>query len=147
MAEENSADGGSNQNGGLYEDVKPGQMVTEFNDWCFDQSRQPGDSGIVKTDFGYHIMYFVGQTETKAWMETVRDQLVQTKLTERMTELREQYPVRFDFTQIRIFDMVSYAVEHASDSTATEATETTIEESDPTEAVSEETETTEEPKG
>ena len=80
-------------------------------------------------------------------METVRDQLVQTKLTERMTELREQYPVRFDFTQIRIFDMVSYAVEHASDSTATEATETTIEESDPTEAVSEETETTEEPKG
>lgn len=147
MAEENSADGGSKQNGGLYEDVKPGQTVTEFNDWCFDQSRQPGDSGIVKTDFGYHIMYFVGQTETKAWMETVRDQLVQTKLTERMTELREQYPVRFDFTQIRIFDMVSYAVEHASDSTATEATETTIEESDPTEAVSEETETTEEPKG
>ena len=72
-------------------------------------------------------------------METVRDQLVQTKLTERMTELREQYPVRFDFTQIRIFDMVSYAVEHASDNTATEATETTIEESDPTEAVSEET--------
>ena len=55
--------------------------------------------------------------------------------------------MRFDFTQIRIFDMVSYAAEHASDSTATEATETTIEESDPTEAVSEETETTEEPKG
>ena len=34
-------------------------MVTEFNDWCFDAARQPGDNDIVKTSYGYHIMYFV----------------------------------------------------------------------------------------
>ena len=33
-------------------------MVTEFNDWCFDESRQPGDTGIVETSYGVHVMYF-----------------------------------------------------------------------------------------
>ena len=59
LAEKNSKDTGSTSNGGLYEDVYPGQMVQSFNDWCFDSSRKKGDSGIVKTDYGYHIMYFV----------------------------------------------------------------------------------------
>lgn len=61
LAAENSHDPGSAANGGLYEDVYPGQMVPEFNDWCFDASRQPGDHGIVKTDYGYHIMYYVSK--------------------------------------------------------------------------------------
>ena len=61
LANEYSADGGSNTNGGLYEQVYQGQMVTEFNDWCFDPARQPGDTGIIYNEnTGYHIMYFVG---------------------------------------------------------------------------------------
>jgi hypothetical protein len=60
MAEELSEDTGSNTNGGLYEDVYKGQMKTEFNDWCFDDSRQVGDWGVVQTDYGYHLMYFSG---------------------------------------------------------------------------------------
>ena len=46
--------------GGLYENIMPGQMVTEFNDWCFDESRQSGDTGIVETSYGVHVMYFDG---------------------------------------------------------------------------------------
>ena len=64
LAGEHTTDPGSQSNGGLYEDVYPGQMVTNFNDWCFDESRQPGDHGIVETKYGYHIMYFVGNSET-----------------------------------------------------------------------------------
>lgn len=59
LANEKSEDGGSNTNGGLYENVYKGQMVAPFEEWCFDASRQTGDYGLVKTDFGYHIMYFV----------------------------------------------------------------------------------------
>ena len=58
LAKELTADGNGEQ-GGLYEKVSEGQMVATFNDWCFDEARQPGDSGLVKTEFGYHIMYFV----------------------------------------------------------------------------------------
>ena len=64
LAAEKSTDTGSTANGGLYEDIYPGQMVTNFNDWCFDEARQPGDHGIVETEYGYHIMYFVGDSET-----------------------------------------------------------------------------------
>ena len=60
LANEHSEDTGSNTNGGLYENVYKGRMVTEFEDWCFDEARQIGDTGIVKTDYGYHFMYYSG---------------------------------------------------------------------------------------
>ena len=50
--------------GGLYEEVYHGMMVEEFNDWCFDEARQPGDTGVVYSQYGYHVMYFVGEGET-----------------------------------------------------------------------------------
>lgn len=60
LANENSADNnGKVTNGGIYENVTEGQMVANFNNWCFDESRQSGDYAIVETKFGYHIMYFV----------------------------------------------------------------------------------------
>ena len=64
LAKTNSTDPGSASNGGLYENVYPGQMVTEFNDWCFDESRKPGDTGIVETSYGAHLIYFVGTSGT-----------------------------------------------------------------------------------
>lgn len=50
--------------GGLYEDIAPGTMVEAFDAWCYDESRQIGDTGIVETEYGYHIMYFCGYGET-----------------------------------------------------------------------------------
>ena len=41
-------------------------MVKPFQDWSLDESRQTGDTGIVKTDYGYHIMYFVGLGDAKS---------------------------------------------------------------------------------
>ncbi|MCI8525891.1 MAG: hypothetical protein HFF17_08210 [Oscillospiraceae bacterium] len=49
------------EEGGLYEGVYPGQMLRPFNDWCFDPARQPGDTDIVTTIYGQHVMYFVGE--------------------------------------------------------------------------------------
>ena len=59
LAKANTADSNAEQ-GGLYEAVNRGQMVKEFEDWCFDPARKTGDTGIVQTDFGFHIMYYVG---------------------------------------------------------------------------------------
>ena len=64
LAKEKSTDTGSKANGGLYEDVYPGQMVESFENWCFDESRKAGDHGMVETTYGYHIMYYVGDSET-----------------------------------------------------------------------------------
>ena len=82
LAYYNSDDPGSYSNGGLYEDVYPGEMVQAFNDWCFDPARQPGDTGIVETDYGYHIMYFVAYGETSYW----RSQAISLMTEEAYTE-------------------------------------------------------------
>lgn len=76
LANENSTDTGSKTNGGLYENVYPGQMVSAFNNWCFDENRKAGDTGIVETSYGYHVMYFVGQSD-----ETYREYLIKNDLT------------------------------------------------------------------
>ena len=75
IANTNSDDTGSNTNGGLYEDVHVGDMVTAFNDWCFDPVRKPGDSGIIETNYGYHIMYYVGNDNEETWKSDVRNSL------------------------------------------------------------------------
>ena len=77
LANELSDDSGSNTNGGLYTEIVKGQMVTEFNDWCFDASRKTGDTGIVYNEgsyTGYHVMYFVGE-DIPAWQVSVENVL------------------------------------------------------------------------
>lgn len=81
LANNNSDDTGSNTNGGLYEDVHVGDMVTAFNDWCFDPNRKPGDSGIIETNYGYHVMYYVGNDNEETWKSTVRSTLASDALS------------------------------------------------------------------
>ncbi|MCR5274334.1 MAG: peptidylprolyl isomerase [Clostridiales bacterium] len=42
--------------------VSLGQMVEPFEDWCFAE-HQIGDVGFVETQYGYHVIYFVGKKE------------------------------------------------------------------------------------
>ena len=77
LAAENSSDTGSASNGGLYEAVKPGEMVDAFNDWCFDESRREGDAEIIESEYGYHIMYFVGKNDIEVWERDVEDAMRQ----------------------------------------------------------------------
>lgn len=102
LANEHSTDPGSNTTGGLYEKFTTGTMVAEFNDWCFDESRQPGDYGLVKTQFGYHIMYFVkGYVEENAdWETYTRQQWVNAQLNDMMTQLVESNPMTVDYGAI-----------------------------------------------
>ena len=74
LANEKSDDG-DGTTGGLYENVYPGQMVVNFNDWLFDESRVAGDTGIVETEYGYHVMYYVGASE-----QTYRNYMIENTL-------------------------------------------------------------------
>ncbi len=83
LANEKSSDG-DGTTGGLYENIYPGQMVESFEDWCFDASRKSGDTGIVESTYGYHIMYFVGDSEVN-----YRDYLIEKDL--RSADLESWY--------------------------------------------------------
>lgn len=61
-------DGPLSAAGGLYEKVAKGDMVKPFEDWIFDPARTAGETGLVQTDFGWHVMYFQGSNRP-AWMD------------------------------------------------------------------------------
>ena len=91
LANQYSADTGSNTTGGLYEDVAPGQMVAEFNDWIFDDARKPGDTDIVKTSYGYHVMYYVSATENYYWKTTAEGELRYQDYNNILSEVTAKY--------------------------------------------------------
>lgn len=82
----------NDDNSSLYEDVYPGEMVQTFNDWLFDPARVEGDTDIVETDYGYHIMYYAGVGLPK-WQSEVKTQIVNLRLNEKMTSLETDYAV------------------------------------------------------
>ncbi len=74
MVTENTQDDGSKETAGLYEAIRISDSYVEaFEDWSFDDARKAGDSGIIETEYGYHIMYFVkDNTEDVDWKNTIR---------------------------------------------------------------------------
>ena len=69
------SDDGDGTTGGLYENISPdSNYVTSFKEWALDD-HQPGDTGIIESTYGYHVMYFVGNTDY-----TYRDYQIETEL-------------------------------------------------------------------
>lgn len=58
-----SEDPGSKDKGGVYEDFLEGDMVSEFGGYC--ASAPIGKIGVVKTDFGYHIIEVLERSSSK----------------------------------------------------------------------------------
>lgn len=96
LAVKYTGDTGSIYNGGLYENVSKGQMVEEFEDWCFDEKREVGDVEIVYSEsYGYHIMFYCGEGE-EAWSAVARDALTEEEYGEISDELVEKYTITVD---------------------------------------------------
>ncbi len=117
LASTYSDDSGSNTNGGLYEAVKEGQMVTNFNDWIFDASRKPGDTGIVESDYGYHIIYFVGDNKEE-WYVNIKDTITSNKLNDYMSDLTADVEVKDSRHHVAYLHETEAATETASDTAA-----------------------------
>lgn len=106
LAAEKSADTGSTANGGLYEDVYPGQMVAAFEDWCFDESRKPGDTGVVETEYGCHVMYFVGDSDVTYRDYQIRSALKSSAVSEWYTGIVDAATVTEGDTRYLSLDLV-----------------------------------------
>ena len=100
LANEKSQDPGSSANGGLYEDMYRGHMVEPFENWCFDASRQYGDTGLVRTSYGYHVMFYVGSR--LVWDQYAREDLISEWANTLVMETMEKYPMTVDYNVIEI---------------------------------------------
>jgi parvulin-like peptidyl-prolyl isomerase len=92
LATEKTEDTGSAVDGGLYKGVLKNQMVAAFDAWIFDPARKPGDTDLVDTDYGCHVMYFVGSGQA-AWAQTAQNQMRERDFTDYNTQVTERYPL------------------------------------------------------
>lgn len=99
FAKQYSQDGNAAE-GGIYEGVTQGYMVETFDAWCFDESRQSGDHGLVKTQYGYHIMFFVDSAEL--WYVTAEGDLISEKLSAQIPAAMEKFPMTVDYSAIKL---------------------------------------------
>ena len=94
LATELTDDTASAETGGLYENVSPSSnYVAAFKEWALDDSRKAGDTGIVETEYGYHVMYYCGESDL-----TYRDSMITNALMNKDMEawyngLLEAWPV------------------------------------------------------
>lgn len=100
LANANSLDEGTRLDGGLYDHIAPGQMAPELDAWLFDEARVPGDTAVVKTDLGYHAVYFSGREDNA--VTTARQVLWLEKDGELVRSLREAMPMQVSYSAITL---------------------------------------------
>lgn len=82
-----SKDTGSIAKGGLYEDVEKGTMVDAFDSWLFEKNHKVGDTEIIKSEYGYHIMYYVNTGE-QSWINSVQKKISQDEFNSWLNGLK-----------------------------------------------------------
>lgn len=100
LATEKTEDPGSQATGGLYQKVYEGQMVPEFNDWCFDEARAYSDYGLVKTTYGYHVMFFVGSQPQ--WISYAESDWMNEQSSKLLEDIVSRYPMEVSYEDIAL---------------------------------------------
>ena len=86
MANENSMDAGSSLDGGSYRGIRPGQLIKKLDEWCFDPQRQVGDTAVIRTSLGYHILFLSAKNDDAD--TAARQALTKARLLEQVEQRR-----------------------------------------------------------
>ena len=79
---------------GQYKNTERGSFVEAYDTWLFDESREVGDTTIVETDYGIHIIYFEGEG-LKEWENLVYQALTNEYLQTQVALYAETFQVIF----------------------------------------------------
>jgi len=91
LAVANSLDTGSARNGGLISGITPASnLVKNFLSWSIDADRKTGDTGVVESDYGFHVMYYVGDGMA-TWAQSVDNILRDEAYDDLLESAREGY--------------------------------------------------------
>ena len=75
-------------------------MVPEFDAWCFDDARKEGDTGLVRTSYGYHIMYFIYGDE--GWIRYCSDGIRSERGAVLLQQILDAYPMDVYYNRIAL---------------------------------------------
>lgn len=100
LAVKHSADAGSALNGGIYRNVRKGQLMAQIDNWCFDPARQSGDTYIFRSPYGCHILYFTGSTANS--FAKAQEDLLSLEMGRLIETARTRYPAEIDYSAIAL---------------------------------------------
>jgi hypothetical protein len=67
--------------------------VKYSKEWCFDENRQYGDYGLVQTSYGYHVMYYAGESDRTERQLLADADIRDARYTAYVEELEMLYPL------------------------------------------------------
>jgi parvulin-like peptidyl-prolyl isomerase len=93
LVNEYSEDPGKDTNEGLYEDIRSdSQYVDSFKNWAIDANRKEGDVELIESEYGYHIMYFVGYSDKPIWYMDIKESLANSDYNTYYDDLVAKHP-------------------------------------------------------
>ena len=101
LAMEKTQDSGSKDTGGFYGSISSASsLVKPFLDWCMDESRVVGDTEVVKTEYGYHVMYYSFGEE--GWIVCSRNGVRSEKMDKLMSSLNEACEAEINYKKLEL---------------------------------------------
>lgn len=91
LARQYSEDEDTKENGGLYEKLYK-STGSDLENWVFDSQRQAGDTTVVETSEGYHVVYIIGQDEAY-WKLQVEEAMKTEEYNDWYETQQESYPM------------------------------------------------------
>lgn len=98
--------------GGMYAGITKGDswLVVEdknalkpVNDWVLNADRESGHHALLKTDYGYHLIYFVNRTVTEGdWYELAVKQLTSEYYNGLIDDASAKNPIKVNYKKIRL---------------------------------------------
>jgi hypothetical protein len=99
-ANKNSKDTGTALDGGLYQSIRKGQMTSVIDSWCFDPARQAGDTTILRSAYGVHILYFSGSRTIG--QEAAEQDYYRQQQNALIAQAKEAYPMEVTYSAISV---------------------------------------------
>ncbi len=102
LVKENTEDTNTQENGGKLAGFAKGDLSKVYGEsmdsWVTEESRKAGDCELVKTESGYHMVFFVESEDI--WYTEARQGLISQLSSELVADTLEKYPVDIDYKKI-----------------------------------------------
>ena len=101
LAQTYSEDSGSNKNGGLIKNIKPGETLKPFDEISF--SLAIGElSDIFETKFGYHILTIIDRKKEDRSSNEIKEEIFETKQRKIIPKIISTLKNQYEFTESKI---------------------------------------------
>jgi len=101
LAAEKSDDGETYMSGGMISGLLPNSTYPEaFKQWYLDETRQEADVALVKTELGYHVMYYIGTLPT--WRYECGQSMTNSMVDAIIPDAVAKHPITVHFDKLMV---------------------------------------------